>query len=184
MPKKPPPKVDAPPPAPAPEEKPKRGRGRPEKAPKVLGRKAEVDELVAAYAPTAFEKLQELCDGAIRTKRVFEAAGVIFRKDVVREKDGSVYLDGKGKPVPVQVCVFPDLPPDQMVPVGEEWIILEPDEKALEYMLNRLMGRPAEVKPDDGDNEIDAARALAEAHGLKDKYRDPDEEAAPDAPGP
>lgn len=128
--------------------------------------KSFTDE-AAAFLPEAIDLLKGLGRGSHRVRR--QAAGTIFRKDVDRMKDGTPRMDGKGKPIPIEVLAFPHLPPDEMVVI--ESIDLPPDFRSLEYIGDRSMGRPTQAVElggeDGGPMQIEVAfkRAIERIYG-------------------
>jgi hypothetical protein len=127
-------------------------------------------------------------------------AGTLWRKDVIRvekadltflteeeagklelsEIDG-ILLDQKGKPAIVDVPMYPDLDPTQLVEVKRKK--LRPDVRALAYIWDRLEGRANYVPPVEPEG-VDIRAALREARELASSYVDPDAIATGEGGGP
>jgi hypothetical protein len=139
------------------------GSGRKPNSEKYADQVASFNELAARGLSQNFDNLCTLADGGYeRFETEYTPAGVIFRKDVARDKDGEIVRDKHGKPILVQVAVFPDLPPDQMIPIKRKVITLGPDFRANEYLVNRIMGTPIPQESPEAET-LDIRTALADA---------------------
>ena len=150
------------------------GAGRPSNAERYSDRLTGFTDAAADYLPTAFENLERLAECPERVELEHQAAGTIFRKDVVRKADGTPFLDAKGKPVPIMVCAFPELPPDHMVLVKRKVVQLPPDFKANELFVERIGGK-ARPMPEPDEEGLDLAQALDQADADIAAFVEPDD---------
>lgn len=155
------------------------GAGRPTNPAKHQERVGRFTDRCAEYLDLAFDNLVKLAEGTQRVQRKQVAAGTILRKDVVRKADGSPWLDGKGKPMGCEVLAHPDLPPDQLLDGEVITTDLPPDERANEYLVNRVMGMPSQAREADPER-IKLREALVRVRERMAAYRDPDKPADPD----
>lgn len=101
-------------------------------------------------------------------------AGSFTRKDAVRNQDGSIWTDDKGKPCVVDVQIYPDLKADEWVCVKRKpW---KPDPKAMAEAWDRLCGKAMSAVPPDPES-INLREALLLALKAREAYVDPDDDA-------
>jgi hypothetical protein len=146
---------------------------------------ARFAELAAGYLKTAFVNLVAAAEGGQKVEREWVAAGTLLRRDVVRNPDGTPWLDGKGKPAVCQVRTN-DLPFDQLVFVAEYVTKLPPETRANEFLVNRPLGTPRPAPEVEAElMEIRKALAAAIAASSARKARPPDvDEPPPQEPPP
>ena len=158
---------------------PRPGSGRKPNVEKFADVLATCNGRLAEAMPEVVEALIRLAVGKA-VSETWVPAGTVTRKDVLRkppkEKDPSeawkgddagseepdddddgVWLDQKGKPVLVDVPLYPWLEPHQLVLVERKTIT--PDIKALAYVWDRLQGKPAQFVPPDPES-LDLEKAL------------------------
>jgi len=130
------------------------GAGRKPNAVKYEGQLGSFHDRAAEGLGRTYDNLRALADGeCVRVETRRQRAGTITRKDVARDAKGEPVRDKNGKLTVIEVQVYPDLPPDEMVVVEEKSIRLPPDFKANELFVDRLGGRPkqgVEVSGEDG----------------------------------
>jgi len=100
-----------------------------------------------------YENLRALADGKccrVEVKR--KPAGSITRKDVLRDKEGTPIPDKRGKFTMIEVLLYPDLPPLQMVTLEEVEYRLPPDYKSNELYVDRLCGKPKQALEHSGED--------------------------------
>ena len=94
--------------------------------------------------PTTLDNIEKIADGkAVRVEVKRQPAGTIFRKDVVRDKDGHPVADSKGRFVSIEGLSYPDLDPTEMVEVERKETHFAEDLQANQYLADRVMNRLA-----------------------------------------
>jgi hypothetical protein len=140
--------------------------------------KAKLDTFngkVANHLPQTYRNLQALADGeAEGYDDEYKAAGVITRKDVARQPDGTVFQDRQGKPVIIEALCFPHLEPTELVKIRRMERHLPQDFRANELMVERIGGKPrqaVELTGEDGEPvrlSIAFEDAIAKVYGHVD----------------
>lgn len=144
---------------------PRPGAGRPAKAEKYGGQIAAAEDHIADRLPELLEREFALATGgAERVERVYELALGILIDDTALNPSGTV--------VKIKRQLFPNAQPDALVLVSEKRVTPEPDRAAIEYLIDRILGKPtasieAEVKTDMGDAFLTAfGGALTKIYGI------------------
>lgn len=98
--------------------------------------------------PEVVDGLFTLMAGGEQTVRKYEQACLVL-------VDAYGEMDDKGRQAKIKVQAFPDHAPEELVLVSETVTIHPPDAAILQYLFNRLLGRPQEekVNPLDESNE-------------------------------
>jgi hypothetical protein len=150
------------------------GAGRKPNVEKYSDQIAKASDRLAEALPDFVESLIDLTLGKA-TGETWAAAGTVTRKDVARDADGKPVVGEKGKLYIVDVPVFPDKPPEELVLV--EKTPGPPDIKAIMYAWDRLEGRPNYVAPPDPE-ALSLREALEKVKARIAAYVDPDETPA------
>jgi hypothetical protein len=132
--------------------------------------------------PGNFDNLTMLADGGFeRVELKYAPASTVTRRDIAREADGTVIRDDKGKPTVIDVPLYPDLDDDELVLVERKVSYAEPNVRACEYLVDRVMGKPrqaVELTGEDGD----AIRHAVQIY-LPDNGRDTRHDSDPPSTG-
>lgn len=131
------------------------GAGRKSKAEKHAGAVAGAEQRIADHLPELIENLLGLADGATqRVEEKWEPAGTRTIDEVATDRDGKPLLDPRGRTQILKRPAFPDKKPDEMILVERKVIVMGPDFRANEYLVNRVLGKPTErheVSGEDGE---------------------------------
>jgi len=129
------------------------GSGRKPNAVKYEGPIASFLDRAAEDLDQTYRNLRDLADGkCVRVETRRKPAGSIVRKDVLRDKEGNPVADKRGKFTTIEVLLYPDLPPLQMVVLEEHEFKLPPDFKSNELYVDRLMGKPKQAVEHSGED--------------------------------
>jgi hypothetical protein len=79
-------------------------------------------------------ELQLALEGGERVEERYAAAGTVLIEDVIEPPEG--------RPVKVKRPAFPDKPADELVLVERKVTTLGPDRQAVEYSIDRILGKP------------------------------------------
>ncbi len=148
------------------------GAGRKPKAEKYGAKMDAGDKFVADRLLKFYRNLEKLADGGSeRVREVWKPAGLVLIDDVVRDADGLIITDERGKPTKTHSSAFPLLSSETLVLVERRVEIAEADRAANEYLIDRLQGKPtasveAEITTDMGGALIEAfGGALTKIYG-------------------
>lgn len=160
----------------------RKGAGRKPAAAAELRRQilAEADQVLCDQLVPLLGNMVKLANGGFkRVTERWELAALVQVDAVLRDKDGNPEHDARGNPVLVKQPLFPDAESDEMVLVGKSVEIAQPDRAAIQYLVDRMLGRPHTAeprKPEEGRQPLPAIleAALARAYGdNNDKGGDP-----------
>ena len=117
-------------------------------APKCV--RERVDAIIATNAITITESLIRLAHGGYQREKqwlVPAALVTIERVKTIRQDDGTITAatDANGKPIKERAPAFPDLKPDQLVPVKTQTETADGDREAAKYCLDRVLGKPTQA---------------------------------------
>jgi hypothetical protein len=121
------------------------------------GIKATESAVAARLKPLREALLQLALDGGERREKRYEAACLILRTelDEILDRDGNP----TGKMRRSVVPVFPGADPERIVLVEERVTTEPPDLRAIEYCIDRILGKPAaEPAPETEDQRLAALR--------------------------
>ena len=168
------------------------GAGRPRKSEKFATPIAEAEDRIAQRLPKLLESLIDQAMGwvVVEPDEEWVPAGLVTVKgplrvraaprpsdgegaeggdgdDVARDRrdeDGEIWLDPKGKPLIVDVPVYPHLAPDVLVLVKRRTARPLPDARAAAYLIDRIMGKPTQAiehtGEDGGPIQVDVMAAI------------------------
>ena len=174
------------------------GAGRKPNAEKYAEQKTSFTGLCAEYLLNAFGNLKQIAEGMERIEQKWVPAGTVTRKEVLRmtvtidehgeidrSKDGQVWLDKSGKPVCIEVPVFPQKDADEMVLIERKVSRSLPDFKANQLIIDRAMGTviPAPEEPQDLVEIRQAVEGALDILAAR-KSRPPDVGGPPPPPTP
>ncbi len=127
------------------------GAGRKPRAERFARPIAAAEKQIADRLPKIIDQLLLMATGtARRTEERYAAAGTLKRNDVARDPlTGEITLDRRGNPIKVEVALYPDLDPGEMVLVERKEIELGPERAAGEYLTDRILGKPTAVVEQD-----------------------------------
>jgi hypothetical protein len=136
------------------------GAGRKPDAERHAEAAAKFADSCSKYLAKTFGFLSDLAEGGTRTQRTYQAAGTLLRRTIVRNDDGTPWLDDKGKPA-VEFVATTDVAGDQLVLTREVVTNQPPDFRALELIVDRCMGTPR-PSPEVAADMLEIRRALAD----------------------
>jgi len=160
---------------------PRPNSGRKPKAEKFAGPIAAAEEKLADRLPKLLESLIEQAMGWVVSEPDEEwiPSGLVtvrgplrvtvLEKDEEGEGEGwkppreEVWLDEKGKPVLVDLPVYPHLKPDVLVLVRRKTVRIGPDFRAAAYLVDRVMDKVGTERPAETET-LDIRAALVDAH--------------------
>lgn len=130
------------------------GAGRPAKAVTYEPEITTAERTIADHLPELVDhELALATGGAERVEEMYELALGIVVEDTRENPSGTV--------VKIKRQLFPQAAPDEMVLVSKKVITPEPDRAAIEYLIDRILGKPVQstevTGKDGGPLEIDDA---------------------------
>lgn len=116
----------------------------------------KAEKAIAVHLPKAAANLVTLADGGfVRTEKKFMLAASMTRSDIARDKEGNPLCGQNGKPIRVDVLIFPHIEPTEFVEVERKEITLAPDRAANEYLIDRIAGKPIQANEISGPDGSD-----------------------------
>lgn len=125
---------------------------------------SQLEDAFKAIAPRCVANLAYLANGGFeRVEQKYQPAGLVVVEAIATDAKGETLLDAKGNPVVIERSLYPNLPPDELVLVERKVEVAEPNFKANEFIVNRVLGKPRQaitVKAE--DDEVNVRIAMSE----------------------
>ena len=100
--------------------------------------------------PVILDALFTLMEGGKQVTRRWEMSALV-------QVDAWTEADANGKQVKFKKQLYPEALPDEMVLVSQQEVVYPPDSAVLQFLFNRLAGKPAEEKTNPLDEAVAGA---------------------------